>query len=80
MVVKIYMIPFEKQVTSPETDSVIMFCIGLGCIAIALLPPYGFHHHTAFFGVGAAVNLINCWRLRRKISAAKDSRPDSDSN
>jgi len=56
-----------------------MFVLGLGifCLILAVIPPYG--HRAAYFGCGAAANMISCWRMRRKIAAAKKSPHHSDS-
>ena len=66
-----------KKVTSPAIDSAFMLAVGTICLLIALIPPYG--HRAALFLAIAIVNLFNGWRLRRKISATKDSQSHSDS-
>jgi type III secretory pathway component EscV len=66
-----------KQVTSPAADSKFMLVVGAVCLLIALIPPY--EHRAALFLAIATVNLVNGWRLRRKIAAAKGSESHSDS-
>ena len=68
---------FKKQVTGPDVDSAFILIVAIGCLVLAVVPPYG--HRAAYFAAGAAVNFFNYWRMRRKIAAAKgsESHPDS---
>jgi hypothetical protein len=61
----------KQEVTSPELDCGLVIGLAVVLLVIALVPPYGFHHHTAYFGAGAAVNFFSGWRLYRKISITK---------
>jgi bacteriorhodopsin len=67
----------KTQITSPETDSMLVLGLAIFCLILAVIPPYG--HRAAYFGCGAAANFISCWLMRRKIAAAKKSQSHSDS-
>jgi hypothetical protein len=69
---------FKKQITSPDSDSIVLAVIGGACLGVAVLPPY--NRHTVYFAPLAAGNIFNAWRLRRKIAVSKDSQSHLDSN
>jgi hypothetical protein len=67
----------KRQITMTETDAVALIVVGGLCLLIALILP----HPTRRWWLLAlgVINIFNGWRLRRKISAAKDSQSHSDS-
>jgi hypothetical protein len=67
----------KKQITSPEADSMLVLGLGIFCLILAVIPPYGYR--AAYFGCGAAANFISCLLMRRKIGAARKTRSHSDS-
>ncbi len=60
---------FKHQVTSPEGDRLVMITYAFVGLLIASVPPYG--KRAVFFGLLAAVNAFNGWRLHRKTLAAR---------
>lgn len=63
-------------VTSAHEDACICLMIALGCLVCAAIPPYtGERSHL--FAVFAIVNLVNGWRLIRKVKQKKAGTSDA---
>ena len=61
----------KQEITPPEFDCGMTVGLGVVCLLIALIPPYGFYRHTTYFAIGAGMGFFNGWRMRRKILANK---------
>ena len=59
----------KRQVTKPEADRLLLFACAAVGLFIAAIPPYGIRAFV--FGMLAAVNGFNGWRLHRRIRTGR---------